>query len=265
MFDRFDRSITYLRISVTHACNLRCVYCAPPDGAPQRSRADLLTPEQMTEVARAAVRLGVTKIRLTGGEPLMRPDIVELVRMLAGIDGLAHIAMTTNATLLAPLAAPLRDAGLQSVNISLDTLDPARYRELTRGGNLDSALAGLHAALAVHLRVKVNMVILGSTTSAEISGLRDFCAASGARLQLIDHFDLSQPKKERAAMDRPPPCGGCNRIRLMADGMLKPCLQANDEIPLDFSRLEESLREAILSKPRRGGVCTNRAMSQIGG
>ncbi len=252
-------------MSVTHACNLRCVYCAPAEGVPHAQRADLLSREQMAEVARAAVRLGVTKIRLTGGEPLMRRDIVDLVGMLAAIEGLAHIAMTTNATLLAPLALPLHDAGLQSVNISLDTLDPLRYREITRGGDLAAALAGVDAACAARLAVKINMVVLGGTTEGEISRMRDFCAAHGARLQLIDRFDISQQKKERASNDRPPSCGGCNRIRLMADGMLKPCLQTNDEIPLDFSRLEESLREAILSKPRRGGACTNRVMSQIGG
>jgi len=265
MRDSFDRRITYLRISVTDKCNLRCRYCMPEEGVPPRNHSDFLSFEQMTEVARAAVGLGVTKIRLTGGEPLVKRGIVDLVRMLAGIDGLEHLAMTTNGTLLAPLARPLREAGLDSVNLSLDTLDPARYRELTRGGDIDAALAGLAAALAEGFPVKVNMVVLGDTTEAEIARMREFCASRGARMQLINHFALARRKNDQYAFDRPPSCGRCNRIRLMADGMLKPCLHSDLEVRLNFSRLEESLREAILSKPRRGEACTNRAMSQIGG
>ncbi len=265
MFDRYERSITYLRISVTEACNLRCIYCVPEEGAPRRPHRDLLTLPQMAETARAAVGLGVTKIRLTGGEPLMRRGIVDLVRMLAAIEGLEHLAMTTNATLLAPLAVPLRDAGLHSLNISIDTLDPTRYRELTRGGDIEASLAGLRAARDAGFPVKINMVILDTTPEGEIARMRSFCDEHGARLQLIRRFELAQRKREPHVFDRPPSCARCNRIRLTADGMIKPCLHTDDEVPLDFSRLETSLTEAIVSKPRAGGACTNRAMSQIGG
>ena len=109
------------------------------------------------------------------------------------------------------------------------------------------------------------MVVLEDTTEDESSRMREFCSRSGARLQLINHYELVREKGEEYAFDRPPSCASCNRIRLMADGMLKPCLHSDEEVPLDFSRLAESLREAILAKPRRGGVCTNRAMPQIGG
>jgi cyclic pyranopterin phosphate synthase len=265
MRDSFDRDITYLRISVTDKCNLRCRYCMPPEGVPMRRHDEFLSLEQMAAAARAAVGLGIAKVRLTGGEPLVKRGIVDLVRMIASIDGLGHLAMTTNGTLLAPLAVSLREAGLDSVNVSLDTLDPGRYRDLTRGGDIGSALAGLSAALGAGFPVKVNMVVLADTPMGDVGKMRAFCAARGASLQLINHFELAQRKQEQEAFDRPPPCDRCNRIRLTADGMLKPCLHSDAEVRLDFSRLEESLREAILTKPRRGSACTIRAMPQIGG
>jgi len=265
MRDSFDRDVTYLRISVTDKCNLRCRYCMPPEGVNLRRHGDFLSLEQMAAVARAAAGLGIAKVRLTGGEPLVKRGIVDLVAMIAAIDGVEHLAMTTNGTLLASLARPLREAGLDSINLSLDTLDPGRYRELTRGGNIDDALAGLSAALAAGFPVKINMVMLGDTPAGEVDRMRDFAAAQGARLQLINHFSVAETKRDQPAFDRPPPCERCNRIRLTADGMLKPCLHSDEEIRLDFTRLEESLREAILAKPQRGGACTERAMSQIGG
>jgi cyclic pyranopterin phosphate synthase len=265
MFDPYDRLITYLRISVTDKCNLRCRYCMPPEGVPARRHEDFLTLEQMAKVARAAVGLGVTKIRLTGGEPLVKRGIVGLVRMIAAIPGLEHLAMTTNGTLLAPRAGDLAEAGLGSANVSLDTLDPDRYRELTRGGRIEDALDGIRAALAAGLPVKLNMVVMEDTDPAEIGRLREYADGIGANLQLINHYELYREKSDTYAFDRPPSCARCNRIRLTADGMLKPCLHSDREIPLDFSRLEESLRAAVNAKPLHGGACTNRSMPQIGG
>ncbi len=265
MFDRYNRSITYLRISVTDKCNLRCRYCMPAEGVPLRRHEDLLSLESLAEAARAAVSLGITKIRLTGGEPLVRRGIMELVRMIGSIEGLEQLGMTNNGTLLAACAAELKQAGLSSVNVSLDTLDPERYRWITRGGDVEEARAGVAAARAAGLPVKINMVVLADTAPAEIEGMRRYAASAGARLQLINHFDLSRPKTEGYAFDRPPACDGCNRIRLLADGTIKPCLHSNEELRLDPLAPAESLREAILAKPRRGGACTNRRMQQIGG
>jgi GTP 3',8-cyclase len=265
MFDRFDRPITYLRISVTDKCNLRCRYCMPPEGVTLRRHEDLISLEQIAAAAQAAVRLGVTKIRLTGGEPLVKKGIVELVRMLAGIQGLHHLAMTTNGTLLTRYARPLREAGLDSLNISLDTLGAERYRFLTRGGNVQDARAGISAAVGQGFPVKINMVVLEDTGPQEIEALKRFCTERGLTLQLINHFKLTEKKEDSYSFDRPPSCARCNRVRLLADGMLKPCLHSDREVMLDFSRLEESFREAVLLKPERGGTCQNRAMSQIGG
>ncbi len=265
MFDRFDREITYLRISVTDKCNLRCCYCMPPEGAPRREHSEFLSFEQLTEIVRVAVRLGIRKVRLTGGEPLVKRGIVDLVRMLAGVEGLDHLAMTTNGTLLGPHALELKEAGLDSVNVSLDTLDGARYREITRGGDIRDVLDGIWDARDAGLPVKINMVVLENTLETDIAHMRAYCARVGAQLQLINHFELTSRKREDYRFDRPPSCASCNRIRLMADGMIKPCLHSDAEVKLDLSRIEESLREAILAKPPRGGACVNRTMSQIGG
>jgi GTP 3',8-cyclase len=265
MLDRFKRDISYLRISVTDKCNLRCRYCMPAEGVPVRAHAEFLSFEQITSVVRAGVRLGMTKVRLTGGEPLVKRGIVDLVRMIKGVEGVAHLGMTTNGTLLGQHVVQLRDVGLDSINVSLDTLNGARFREITRGGDIREVLDGIWDAIDAGFPVKINMVVLDDTPDAEVSRMRAYCERVGARLQLINHYALDKEKREGYRFDRPPSCATCNRVRLMADGMLKPCLHSDQEVKLDFSRLEESLREAVLAKPERGGVCTNREMSQIGG
>lgn len=270
MRDRFDREIDYLRVSVTDKCNLRCTYCLPEEGVHPRGHEEMLSLEAIAAVVRAGVELGLSKVRLTGGEPLVKRGIVDLVRLVRAVPGVRHLAMTTNGTLLPGLAAALRQAGLDSLNISLDTLDPERYRRISRRGVLAEALAGIEAALKAGFPVKINMVVLEDTSEAEIEALRAFCAARGLALQLINHYSLTAAKRDEAgrgayAFDRPPRCERCNRVRLLADGTLKPCLHSDLEIPLDPADPAGSLRRAILAKPRRGGVCTGRSMIEIGG
>jgi cyclic pyranopterin phosphate synthase len=155
------RRVDYLRLSVTDRCNLRCIYCMPPGGVPPRRHEDILTYEELLAFAAVAVRCGVSKVRLTGGEPLVRRDLPDFVARLARTTGLDDISLTTNGILLPRFAADLRRAGLRRVNVSLDSLDPARYARLTRGGSLDEALAGLEAALSGGLApVKVNTLLL---------------------------------------------------------------------------------------------------------
>jgi cyclic pyranopterin phosphate synthase len=265
MYDSFNRRIDYLRISVTDKCNLRCRYCMPEEGVPVRRHQDFLSFEQITAVVRAAVGLGVTKARLTGGEPLVKRGIVELVGMLRGVEGLQALAMTTNGTLLNRYAGALRAAGLDSLNVSLDTLDPERYRRLTRGGEIRRVLAGIDAAVAEQFPVKINMVVLGDTPEPEIGEMRRFCSVRGLTLQLINHYVLAGEKTDDYRYDRPPRCEECNRIRLLADGTLKPCLHSDEEIPIDLKDIEGSLRTTIARKPQRGSVCTRRSMMEIGG
>jgi cyclic pyranopterin phosphate synthase len=159
--DSFGRRIDYLRISVTDRCNLRCVYCMPPEGVEWKAPSEILTFEEIERFAAAAVREGISKIRLTGGEPLVRLGIVDHIRRLRELTGIEAIALTTNATLLPKMAGPLAAAGLARVNVSLDTLDPDVYSQVTRGGKLADALAGLDAAFAVGFDpVKINVVVV---------------------------------------------------------------------------------------------------------
>jgi GTP 3',8-cyclase len=265
MLDRYDRQISYLRISVTDHCNVRCTYCMPADGAPLKHHREILSFEDIVAVVREAVKLGIVKVRLTGGEPLMRRDIVTLVRMLAEIEGLEHLAMTTNGSLLDRFAGALREAGLDSVNISVDTLDPQRYRRITRIGNVEDALRGVDAALAAGFPIKINMVVSEETSDTEVREMERFCDAKGMGLQLINHYSLDATKRDDYEFSRPPKCDRCNRIRLLADGTLKPCLHTNREVKVDMEHLQASLMQTVLAKPRRGAACTNRSMMEIGG
>ena len=266
MYDRFNRPITYLRISVTDKCNLRCTYCMPACGVPKKPHGDILSFEEIAEIARVAVRLGIEKIRLTGGEPLVRRDIVELVRRLAAIPGLKTLGMTTNGLLLPRYAEELRDAGLQSVNISLDTLDADRYREVTRGGRVEDAIAGVDAAIAAGFApIKINVVVPDTGPSEDVANLEAFCDRRGILLQKIGLYHLDRHKIDYEAFDRPPKCDACNRLRLTADGKIKPCLHSNHEFPVDMAGIETALLAAVAAKPRRGSACTNRSMASIGG
>lgn len=176
--DQHQRDIDYLRISLTDVCNLRCVYCMPEHMA-FRKPAELLTDEELFRLIPLFARLGFRKIRFTGGEPTLRRSLVELVRHSARQPGLRQIGLTTNGLLLDQLAQPLADAGLASVNVSLDTLDPARFRELTRWGNVRDVLEGLTAATAAGLRVKLNAV--------PIRGVNDTDAAVALARLTLEH------------------------------------------------------------------------------
>lgn len=160
MQDLYGREINYLRVSVTDKCNLRCVYCMPEEGVEVRSHSEFLSFEQIAEVVQAGAEIGIKKIRLTGGEPLVKRGILQLVEMIRRIKDIEHIGMTTNGTLLAKAAAGLKKAGLDSINISLDTLDPARYREITRVGSIERVLEGIEAARAEGFPVKINTVVM---------------------------------------------------------------------------------------------------------
>ncbi|MDP2792446.1 MAG: radical SAM protein [Rectinemataceae bacterium] len=265
MFDSCGRNIHYLRISVTDRCNLRCVYCMPADGVRLLSHDKILSYEQMTEVARAAAELGFDKIRITGGEPLARKGIAVFVAMLRTIPGIRTLGMTTNGTLLAPVAAELKSAGLDSVNVSLDTMDPGRYRELTRGGEIGEAIHGIETAIRLGFPVKLNVVVPDDGAEADLEAVREYAGRIGAGVQTIARYRLSDIKTDGGDYDRPPRCGDCNRLRLLANGMLRPCLHGEAEFPVDFANIGESIERAIGAKPVRGQTCTDLEVGQIGG
>lgn len=315
MLDGEGRLIEYLRLSVTDRCNCRCTYCMPAGGVPMLGHKDILSFEELTEVVGACAQLGVRKVRLTGGEPLVRRGLPELVRMIRAIPGVEELAMTTNATLLAPVAAELHHAGLDRLNVSLDTLDVARYAELTRGGSLEDALAGLAAARdADFSRTKVNCVLMGGVNDADVPRLAELARTEPIDVRFIELMPMGPcagwPKARfvpaetvleavpglvplrrdgvaelwhapgwagNVGLIRPMShrfCDGCSRIRVTADGRLKPCLHSAAEIPLrglHGEALLAELRRGIAAKPayhhmdRDHASQSARDMNEIGG
>lgn len=194
LVDKFGRVHRDLRVSLTDRCSLRCTYCMPADGVPWIKSDTLLTTDEMVRLVRVAVGLGVTGVRLTGGEPLLRPDVVGVVRSLATIDGPEgplDLSLTTNALRLPALAAPLRDAGLARVNISLDTLQRARFIELTRRDRLADTLAGIEAARVVGFApIKINSLIMRGINDDEVGDIVQFAAERGLHARFIEHMPL---------------------------------------------------------------------------
>lgn len=289
MKDGYGRDIYYLRLSVTDLCNLRCVYCMPAGGVEKRRHEDVLTVEELEEIARSAGRCGIRKIRLTGGEPLVRRGIVDICARTAAAPGVEEVCMTTNGLLLPKLAPELRKAGLRRVNISLDTLSPELYRELTRVGNIEDAVSGLKAALDNFQTVKINAVLIGGTNEPEIRQMVYITKDAPVELRFIElmpigecaHWPRERFLENSAVLEAVPelePCGTsgvarlfslpnargrvglisplsshfcpeCNRIRITPDGRLKPCLHSAQEIEL------RGFRGAELDAKLREGIC----------
>lgn len=191
LLDRFDRPHTDLRVSVTDRCNIRCVYCMPAGDVQFRPRHELLTFEEIAEFVRVASSLGIDSVRLTGGEPLVRADLAKLVGMLSALPGVRDLALTTNGILLADQALALKEAGLDRVNISLDTLEEASFFEMTRRKGLDRVIAGIDAALEVGFsQVRVNAIAIRGMTERHIEGLVDFVTRRDIELRFIEFMPL---------------------------------------------------------------------------
>lgn len=189
--DRFARRVTYLRVSLTDRCNYRCVYCMPEAGVDLVPRADVLSFEEIERLVRVMIGFGVRRVRLTGGEPTVRKDLVELVTRLGAL-GLEDLAMTTNGERLEELAAPLRTAGLARLNVSIDTLDPDKFRAITRRGDLARVLAGIAAARAAgFVGTKVNAVVMGGVNDDELPGLCEWAWQSGVVPRFIESMPMS--------------------------------------------------------------------------
>ncbi|MDR3307879.1 MAG: GTP 3',8-cyclase MoaA [Coriobacteriales bacterium] len=332
--DQHGREIDYLRISVTDRCNLRCLYCMPEEGVAWKPHDAMLSLEEIERFVRIAAGEGFSRIRFTGGEPLVRLGIVDLVSAVVHTPGVEHVAMTTNGILLPKMADSLRAAGLERVNISMDTLDPAQFTYITRWGRLDDAYAGIDSALSVGFNpVKVNAVVVRSLDQdllafarlsmdrplhvrfIEYMPIGDSSGGEGlgwTAADTIPNEELIELINERAAAaglgglvplskghepDGWGParyysfegaqgtvgfisalsrhfCSECNRLRLTAEGELRPCLFSDEEYDVrealranDDDAVRALLREALLSKPdeHHNRVGTARLMSQIGG
>lgn len=200
LIDAFGRSIDYVRLSVTDRCDLRCVYCMPKGFTDFEEPAHWLTFAEIERVIAAFARLGTKRIRITGGEPLVRKDLPQLANRLAALPGVEDLSLSTNATRLAKHAVELHDAGIRRINVSLDTLQPQRFKEIT-GGKLDKVLAGLMAAKAAGFTpIKINMVVMKDVNDDEVEAMVDFCIAHDFTLRFIETMPIGDTG--RAATDR---------------------------------------------------------------
>ncbi|MCU0664852.1 MAG: GTP 3',8-cyclase MoaA, partial [Myxococcota bacterium] len=273
------------RLSVTDLCDLRCQYCMPACGVPKLPHDDVLRYEEHIELVRIAAVMGVTKLRITGGEPLIKKGIVHLVREFASTPGLSTLALTTNGQRLAKFAEALKEAGLHRVNVSLDALEPTRYAEITRGGAPRPVIEGIDAALASGLFVRLNSVIIPNLNEQEIEPLFEFAAARGVPLRFIERMGFNEsepfvaearileqlgrgrevtprevepqsPHVRRARVDghevgfisphSHPFCGNCNKLRITPDGKLRACLADSS-----FIDVRQILRRAHTSQELR--------------
>lgn len=189
LLDTYCREINYLRVSVTDKCNLRCIYCMPPEGVPAISHSEILTFEEIERVVRLAVGMGITKVRLTGGEPLVRRGIANLIGDISSMEGVKDVSLTTNGILLAPMAAELKEKGLRRVNISLDTLKPDVFEKITGFPRLNEVLAGIEEARRVGLTpVKVNVVAIGGVNDGELLDFAKMAVEKGVEVRFIEHM-----------------------------------------------------------------------------
>ena len=314
MVDRFGREIVYLRLSVTELCDLRCRYCMPEEGVCKKRHEDMLTEDEMIAAVEAAASLGVRKVRVTGGEPLIKPNILSICRRCAAAPGIEEVCLTTNGLGLKELARPLREAGVGRVNVSLDTLDREKYAWITRRDRLDDALRGLEAALEAGFeRVKVNAVLMGGFNDGEIPALAELTRRLPLDVRFIELMPMgggfppeaylpcgrvlerlpeleAEGTEGTAGLYRLPGalgrvglispvtahfCARCDRLRLTADGKVKPCLHGEAEYSLkglDRAGMEAVLRRAVWDKPERHAPLSGaqpsragRAMHRIGG
>lgn len=266
MYDRYNRKITYLRVSVTDRCNLRCTYCMPAEGVKLLDHRDILSFEEIVEVVREAVDLGVTKVRITGGEPLVRKGIVSLVEKIAAISGIMDFGLTTNGILLPGFAADLAKAGLHRINISLDTLDPEKYRSITRGGDLGKVFAGIEAAMNAGLTpVKINCVVRNSSEEPDAQSVREYCRLNGLEARFIHEMSLADGRFTIVENGHGGDCLHCNRLRLTASGMIRPCLFSDVQYSTRELGIREALEKAVGNKPAKGSVNVTGGFHDIGG
>jgi len=266
MKDRFGRTINYLRVSVTDRCNLHCWYCRPPDEPEPLPREDILSFEEIEEVVRVAVRLGVTKVRLTGGEPLLRRGIVELVRMLARIEGVRDLAMSTNGIFLAEHAEALAGAGLRRVNVSLDAVRPGRYAAITGGGEVRRVFEGLEAARRAGLwPIKLNCVARKSSSEPDALEVAEYARRNGFEARFIHLMDPLAGRFSVVEGGMGGDCPRCNRLRLSSTGLVKPCLFSDLGFSVRRLGVEAAPRRAVLEKPAAGGPCSRNWIRAVGG
>ena len=266
MYDRFNRTINYLRVSVTDRCNLRCLYCMPEEGIRLLDHKDILSFEEIAEVIKTAVGLGINKVRITGGEPLVRKGILTLIRMISQIDEITDFGLTTNGIILEEFATGLAHAGLHRINISLDTLNPEKYRTITRGGDIHKVLRGIEAAKTAGLKpIKLNCVVKNSSSEPDAILVKEFALKNNLEVRFIHEMDLDSGCFTVVEGGAGGDCRSCNRLRLTANGMIRPCLFSNLEYDIRKLGIRDALLQAIALKPEKGSVNNFDKFHNIGG
>ncbi len=266
MLDRFNRTIDYLRISVTDRCNLRCQYCMPAEGIQMLRHEDILSFDEITEVVRVAADMGVWKVRLTGGEPLVRKGITDLVGLISAIPGIRDLSMTTNGVLLGRFADALKTAGLMRINISLDTLDPVKYREITRGGNINDVLDSIDKALEAGFSpVKLNCVVGGFSDESDAMAVKKYGKDRGLQVRFIREMDLASGEFYIVEGGDGGNCRICNRLRLTSNGLVKPCLFNATGFNVRELGAEQAILSALEHKPKCGTINVKEHFYNIGG
>lgn len=266
MFDNYKRQINYLRISVTDRCNYRCLYCMPENGIRLLNHSDILTFGEIVEITKEAVALGIKKVRITGGEPLVRKGIVELISMLAKIEGIEDLAMTTNGSLLGQFAKPLKLAGLHRINISLDSVDPVVFHTITRLGNIHDVFDGIKAAQEAGLSpIKINCVVHENSSEPEAQEVKAFCDKNGLKIRFIPQMHLTKGIFGQVDGGEGGKCESCNRLRLTSDGKIKPCLFSNLEYDVRKLGVQNAIQLSLKNKPLSGTTNQINCFSNIGG
>lgn len=266
MLDRYKRNINYLRISVTDRCNLRCYYCMPPEGIKLLTHDDILSFKEITEFVKFAVKNGINKVRITGGEPLVRKGLVNLIKDLSLINGINDLSMTTNAILLEKYAQSLADAGLSRVNISLDCIDKDEYKKITGGGDINMAIKGIKAAQKSGLSpIKINCVVNKSSTEKNAKDVAKFCHENNLELRYIHLMDLEKGVYQQVEGGSGGNCNECNRLRLSSTGSLYPCLFSDEKFNIRELGVEQAFIRAIENKPISGCSAKENKFYNIGG
>jgi len=238
----------------------------PPEGVPMISHDEILSFDEIIEVVRMAVSRGVDKIRITGGEPLVRKGIIELVTLIAQVPGVRDLGMTTNAINLDKFAMPLKNAGLHRVNVSLDTTDPEKYSKITRGGDVKRVFAGIEKAKDVGLRpIKLNCVIENSTDEPDALLVKKYGRDNGLQVRFIHLMDMDRGYFQPVEGGDGGDCEKCNRLRLTSDGFIKPCLFSGKSFSVRELGPEQAMNKAVENKPLCGGKNPNGSFYNIGG
>lgn len=317
MKDNYGREISYLRLSVTEKCNLRCRYCMPEEGVCTKQHTDMMSEEEMIQAVEAAASLGIRKLRITGGEPLVKKNILSICKKASRVPGIKETCLTTNGTLLPEMAQELWNAGVSRLNISLDTLKPEKYAYITRRNDLHKVFEGIEKAIAIGFeRTKINVVLIGGFNDDEIEDLAHLTMKYPVDVRFIELMPMLDNEEFgpqayvpcSAVLERLPElmpmergdgvaqlyrlpnalgniglispisshfCESCNRIRLTADGKLKPCLHSSQEYSikgLDYENMVTVMKETIMAKPSCHVPLSaeehseaGRSMNQIGG